>query len=177
MLPQVRQFHRVPQDMGKEISPDRNKFKTLTSSTNFSLPQLTPEHSFADLISRGWQPPPTIHRPSAALLPTAVSTAWLHDMAVPRPRQPGSSRDYTSKKMALGAAARKEHGAPVWPQIIWELGSLVQQGVIWAGHTGQAVPSSDLKPYEPKIPVRVNSVHLSQEGTLAVVNIGSSILT
>lgn len=68
MLYQVRQLHRVPWDMGKGISAD-HKFKTLTSSTNFSLPQLTTKNSSVDMTSWGWQPLPSIYGPSAALVP------------------------------------------------------------------------------------------------------------
>lgn len=54
---------------------------------------------------------------------------------------------------ALVVAARKEDGSPALPQISWELcfflEALVQQGVIWAGYTAQAVPSSSIK--KPKL--------------------------
>lgn len=72
-------------------------------------------------------------------------------------------------KMAFGVTDGKEHRCPALPQTTWELGSLVQQGFIWAGYAGQAVPYSNLKPYDPKIPVWVESMHLSSERALAVV--------
>lgn len=71
--------------------------------------------------------------------------------------------------MALGVAGGKEHRCPALPQITQESGSLVQQGVIWAAYIDQAVPSSNLKPYDPKIPVWVELVHLSSERVLAAV--------
>lgn len=63
VLSQVRQFHRVLWDRETELSAVCNRFQTSTS-----LLQLALTHIFADLISRGWQPPPSIYCPFSALL-------------------------------------------------------------------------------------------------------------